>query len=325
MLPTLVVHADWGINPAKRWSARALLVDGAYRVAATTPVRSTTDMLARLLHDAGRGGSVLAGFDFPIGLPAAYAERAGIGAFLEVLGAFGGPEWADFYKVAERPDEIDLRRPFYPQRPGGSLHQHLVDALGVERMDALRRVCDRGHAKRRAASPMFWTLGGQQVGKAAIAGWRDVLAPAMRDPNVDVAVWPFSGPLDWVIAPDRVAVAETYPGEFYHHLGITWPRSAAGTTSGKRVQRDRAANAAALESWADRVGVSFDPALVGEVRNGFGAAADGEDRFDAVVGLCGMLNVVLGHRPPGDPTDDDRIWRVEGWMLGQASSNRPVD
>jgi len=27
---------------------------------------------------------------------------------------------------------------------------------------------------------MFWTLGGNQVGKAAISGWRELLAPARR-------------------------------------------------------------------------------------------------------------------------------------------------
>ena len=41
---------------------------------------------------------------------------------------------------------------------------------------------------------MFWTLGGNQVGKAMIVGWRDLLAPARRAGG-DVAIWPFDGAL----------------------------------------------------------------------------------------------------------------------------------
>jgi hypothetical protein len=31
----------------------------------------------------------------------------------------------------------------------------------------------------------------------------------------------------------------------------------------------------------------------------------------------GMINVVDGHRPPGDPHDDPAVHTVEGWILGQ--------
>ena len=52
--------------------------------------------------------------------------------------------------------------------------------------------------------------------------------------------------------------------------------------------------------------------------DGFGGGADGEDRFDAVVGLWGMLDVALGNRAPGEP-DDKTTW-VEGWILGQPAA-----
>ncbi|MDA0261652.1 MAG: hypothetical protein O3A21_05580 [Proteobacteria bacterium] len=64
-------------------------------------------------------------------------------------------------------------------------------------------------------------------------------------------------------------------------------------------------------------GVGIDDALQGALREGFGARPDGEDPFDAVVGTCGLLNVVLGLRPPFDP-DERAIRKVEGWTLGQA-------
>src|SRR5690606_36678987 len=75
-------------------------------------------------------------------------------------------------------------------RPGGTSQRHLIDGLGVESMTDLLRVCERRNGTRGAASPLFWTLGGKQVGKAAILGWKEVLAPALRDPELDVKLWP---------------------------------------------------------------------------------------------------------------------------------------
>jgi hypothetical protein len=49
---------------------------------------------------------------------------------------------------------------------------------------------------------------------------------------------------------------------------------------------------------------------------------EGDDSFDAVVGLFGMLEVALGRREPGEP-QDEHIRDVEGWILGQ-SQNKGV-
>ena len=48
-----------------------------------------------------------------------------------------------------------------------------------------------------------------------------------------------------------------------------------------------------------------------------GKGKDGEDRFDAVVGLLGMLAVVRGIRPSGEPKNCRTD--MEGWILGQAA------
>ena len=171
-------------------------------------------------------------------------------------------------------------------------------------------------ATRRAACPMFWTLGANQVGKGLIAGWRDCLQPALRDPGLTLRLWPFHGGLFDLLGPGRMVVAETYPGECYGHLGVAFPKPARGARTGKRVREGRLAVAPALTAWARAAGVVLSGKLRAEIGDGFGASADGEDRFDAVVGLCGMLNVVLGGRAPGDPTDP--VARsVEGWILGQ--------
>ena len=57
-----------------------------------------------------------------------------------------------------------------------------------------------------------------------------------------------------------------------------------------------------------------------ELDSAFGDRSDGEDRFDAFVGLVGMLNVLLGGRQPGPPADAfDAATTVEGWILGQTT------
>jgi hypothetical protein len=304
MLPSVVAHADWGLHPKKRWLARATRqADGRYRARAAEPVGLLDTFMARLEEAAGSGGPVLLGFDFPIGLPIAYAERAGITDFETALRGFEGR----FYDVAARPNEICLDRPFYPMRPGGCCRQQLLAGLGLAWSDLLRR-CDWRSATRPAACALFWTLGGQQVGKAAITGWRDLLAPALRDGR-DLALWPFRGSLDALLARHRCVVAETYPAEAYRHLGLN-------LKGGKGKQTVRRSNAPPLLAWASAAGVDLDPALRAQIEDGFGDDPRGDDRFDAVVGLAGMLNVVLGRRPAGDP-DDDVVRRIEGWILGQ--------
>jgi hypothetical protein len=312
--PTLVAHADWGSSPSKRWIALAGWRDGRYRAEAPRLVGPPEALLDGLLETAG-GGSALLGVDFPIGVPAAWAARAGVQSFLELLPRLGAGEWSEFYRAAERPGEITLLRPFYPQRPGAARRDHLTARLDLD-WPELRRVCDRPQPHRRAACPLFWTLGPQQVGKAAISGWRDVLAPALASPCPDVALWPFAGPLEALIRPGRVVVAETYPAEVYHQLGVGWPRPRPGQRSGKGVQADRMANAPHLVAAA--AGVELAPALADAITTGFGSSADGEERFDATVGLFGMLNVVLSRRPEGAP-GDPHVRAVEGWILGLSS------
>ncbi len=310
--PALIAHADWGSAPVKRWLARArLLPDGRYRALAPQPAGALNCLLSRLAAEA-EGGAVLLGLDFPIGLPAAYAGHAGIRDFLVALPGFGQGGWADFYTPAEQPAEISLRRPFYPRRPGGARRHHLLDGLGLGGSDELWRRCDRLTFGRGSASPLFWTLGANQSGKAAIVGWREVLAPALLAGDPPLALWPFAGPLHALLRPGWIVAAETYPAECYHHLGLT----DGGKRWSKRRPADRIAQAPPLLAWAAAAGVELEPELVKAIETGFGPRPDGDDPFDATVGLFGMLNVVLGRRPPGEP-NDETVRRVEGWILGQ--------
>lgn len=269
------------------------------------PVGPLESLFQRLLDLSG-GAGVLLGVDLPIGLPGAYAHRSGIDDFRRVLPAFGTGRWRTFYDVATVAAEIRLERPFYPRHPHGARLTDLVEGLGLDGPAGLRRLCDWQTGHRRSAARLFWTLGAQQVGKGAIIGWRDLLGPALRR-GEPIALWPFDGPLGALLEARRLVVAEAYPAELYHRLGIGRGRWS------KRRPADRAALAPALLEAAARLGASLAPSLAQMIRTGFGGAAEGEDRFDALAGLLGLLDVLR----TGAPEPEAAIVRsVEGWNLG---------
>ena len=96
----------------------------------------------------------------------------------------------------------------------------------------------------------------------------------------------------------------------YRHLGL-----ALRAHGGKRRHAARLANAAPLLAWAARSEIALAPRLHAEIARGFGGDPGADDRFDAVVGLFGLLNVLRGGRPSGEP-EDPAVRRIEGWMLG---------
>jgi hypothetical protein len=285
------VHADWSKDPAKRWVAVAHWCDGHFVAEAPRPAWSDAEFFYR----AGTG---LVGFDFPIGLPRAYAARAGITNFINAL-----PYLSDgFYTIAERPEQISLHRPFYPRVPGGTTQAHLLLGLGMWRMRDLFRECDA----RSGAAPLFWTLGARQPGRAAIAGWRDLLRPALL--RREISIWPFEGKLDELVDAGRTVVVEAYPAEAYARIGV--PRA-----FGKQDQARRAAIGPVIADWADYFGIELTPDLREQILDGFGSDDCGEDRFDAVTGLFGMLDVVLGNSPCPEP-ESAIVREVEGWIIG---------
>ena len=142
-----------------------LETDQTYHLTGPEPVGELDDFFERLLARADPG-NVFVGFDFPIGLPHEYCERAGITDFTQFLRQLGSGPWAEFYEVVRDRRDIALHRPFYPFSAGGSKQEHLTEALEVDDMDALMRRCERKTPARPAASPLFWTLGAKQVGQS---------------------------------------------------------------------------------------------------------------------------------------------------------------
>lgn len=302
---SIVAHCDWSMNSKKRWMAVAVKAVDGWRVRPPELVGDTSTMFDRLRLLATERGSLLVGFDFPIGLPEAYARAADLGSFREALMQFGFGVWSDWYNVADHRDRISQYRPFYPARPGGTARADLFNALGVSGASALLRRCERVTADRQAACMLFWTLGGNQVGKGAISGWREIIVPRLEE----IGLWPFDGSLVELAGTKAVIVAETYPGDVYHKLGIQ-----RGGWS-KRRQADRQRVGQSILSWLGaRAGIDAS-AVLPHITEGFGSDGAGEDRFDAIVGLLGMLEVVDGRSDEGVPAIGEvRKW--EGWILG---------
>ena len=298
-----LIHADWSTHPNKRWVARARRSDDGFHVDALGLAGALPDYFDR------RGGEVAGavfGFDFPIGVPLAYAEAVGMLNFPTLLGQLQTATWAEFGKPAETAGQISLTRPFYPHAPGGTSKAHLVEGLGIDAHSMLRR-CEQ----LTGAEWLFWTLGPRQVGRAALSGWLDLLQPAVRRGGTQAPVlWPFAGAWRGGMEEKRRVVVETYPGAVYPWLDLP----AAGWS--KRRQADRRAMSSRILAWLDARDIRCAGAVRRELLDGFGQGPEGEDPFDAVVGLCGMLMVVLGERPAISQSVPADVLVREGWIFG---------
>lgn len=309
-IPALITHADWSKHPAKRWVATAERKGSRYHVASIKSVGPTGTWLESLLSDGVDRGT-FSGFDFPIGLPAAYASVAGIRRFLDVLPSLGNVHpWLEFYDTASSADEIGIHRPFYPTTPGGRSRTQLLHGLGLAEPIDLYRQCEVARSPR--ANSLFWTLGAKQVGRAAIAGWREIVAPAIARGSNRVAVWPFDGDLTDLLASRQLVLAETYPGDGYAQI---WPEMPRRVWS-KRAQTDRKAWAPQFFTLGKALNATFGRRVAAMIRDGFGESEAGEDAFDALVGVLVMIQVVRRPQLAACPATA-RVRSIEGWILGR--------
>lgn len=127
-----------------------------------------------------------------------------------------------------------------------------MKGLGVQTFDELLRNCDLRTENRQVACSVFWTLGGNQVGKAAIAGWSEIIRPAVTR---GARLWPFDGVLAELSGTPGVVIAETYPAEAYYIVDANFQRNES-----KRRSADRKSKAPKILRWADknRVNLSME-------------------------------------------------------------------
>ena len=290
----------------KRWVTIARRQGALWQASAPRLVGDPAALAAGLI--AERGPAAL-GLDLPLGVPRGFAESRQEADFPGFLA--GLTQNLDFFTVSPSLETVSPARPFYPARgiKGMTRLAHAA-ALGLADASGLSRLCDRATAERPAGAPVFWTLGANQSGKAAISAWRDWLAPALAA-GAPFKLWPFAGTLHELLRPRQLAIAEVYPAEALRHLGL----KLAGT---KRAEAPRRALAPALRDAMAALNVTPDSALAEMIQVGFGSDAAGEDRFDSLIGLLGLIGVIDGRRPDFIPADPMiRAW--EGWVLGQTA------
>jgi hypothetical protein len=151
-----VFHADWSCDPKKRWLAAAERRGDAWKVDAPKPASTTAELLILIHRCRQNSCRALFGFDFPIGLPITFGRQIEFEGFVHALSEFGGGPWQAFFRVADRPEEISIWRPFYPNTSRrGRRHSDMFEPLGVSSMNELRRECELKTELKPAACPLL--------------------------------------------------------------------------------------------------------------------------------------------------------------------------
>jgi hypothetical protein len=296
-----LVHSDWSVVSSKRWTAVAQRSRPGWRVESLRRTPASDQFLDHLFDPASR---TLAGFDFPIGLPTFYLDKMGW-EFRELLSTSDSDRARRFFDAVDTLFDVSPDQPFYLRHPKGGRRADLLRGLGCDDFNHLLRRCDKATKTRSRAESIFWTVGAKQVGKAALSGWREILIPAL---GRGACLWPFEGPLS-SLDSNVLTIAETYPAEAYQHVGMR-------RTIKKRSQQGRSAGCRIMLEWGSRHGIAFSSEIEAHMQHGFGERGDGEDPFDALAGLCGMIEVADGRR--AEAVDFAACAaRREGWILGQ--------
>jgi hypothetical protein len=128
-------------------------------------------------------------------------------------------------------------------------------------------------------------------------------------------VWPFDGDLEALLEPGHCVVVETHPAEACTHLGLTAP----GIEWSKRSQEDRRERALHAITAATARGTVISQDLRDVCRDGFGEGPDGEDAFDALIGLLTMIEVAECRGASGVP-HEPAAYAVGGWIPAQHPS-----
>jgi hypothetical protein len=92
-----------------------------------------------------------------------------------------------------------------------------------------------------------------------------------------ISIWPFDGPLEQLLCPGSIVVAETYPAECYGWFFKSRLKSKGKVEHRKKVSSD-------LLDWSASVGLNLEADLICSVEAGF---PQGDDAFDALVACRG--------------------------------------
>lgn len=312
-----IYHADWSVGAKGRWKVHARRInDGnnGWCIDDMSPVGDIAPFINQLCQD-GQTKTIWLGLDFPLGLCRAWYEKSGFENFASVQDWLSTPQGQGFFDICDDQSQITPNRPFYPARAGakGSVKRaHLASGLGVDAFSNLHRTCEKATSTRNEAAVPFWTLGANQVGKAMLHGWQNLLLPG-RDCGFHI--WPFDGDLARLSQTPGTTLIETYPAEIYGWLGLHEMTLPSGRFAKSRqdARRDAIAHLMPmLESW----GIVMEPSLYQRIANGIDNAHGKDDAFDALIGVIGLIMIAMGKRAE-NLSDTAMIRDQEGWIIGQ--------
>jgi len=310
-LPDIVAAVDWSTDAPGRQLVVARRNASAYCIERSPCAVPDPRCVFKQIREvaAESQGTAFVGFDFPIGLPRAWAKTAGVQTFRGGLDKFGGAGWEKFFEVTNTPS---LKQPFGPASFTADRLSRimLAQALGFRHELDLFRRCDHKTDRRQRAEAMFYTTFARQVGRSVCQAWPELIQP-LRD---QIRMWPFDGSLGDLLETRGEVIAEIYPAEAVAQLGL---QIGPGTKRSKTRKTDRQQVAAPLRAHLEAYGVLLSDEIAAALAEGF----ECDDAFDAFVGLIAMIRVLRGHEPP-DPPHDDAVLAVEGWMLGRDHSIR---
>ena len=291
-LPDVVAHADWSVSAAKRWVAVAApSTTGATSWRPSSPSVSAGERLAR------SGGAE------PIVWPTATVRCCSgsichSGCQWPTAAGPGSPTWrsgcrvdADLGRSGRRQHHRRRSRRLgrctrpVPAAPAATTSSKRP--WGRDRSTSCAAPASANRRSTRAACPVFWTLGANQVGRGAVLAWREVVREG------GCRLWPFDGDLPSLVRGGRRDGGGGLPDRL---RGVARRRRSAGG----RASVDRPIAWRGRRALSDAA-TSLDVDVTGEVRRRrrgrlrFREPA-GEDAFDAFVGG-------LGHdpRPPRSP------------------------
>jgi hypothetical protein len=317
-----ILCADWSRERRKR---EVYLADTRRREVRRLEGPWTAARVIEAAREAAGDDAALATFDAPIGVPISYWQKLqefpGVAQDLASFAAWlpeavHRPGWFD---NAPTPRDWRIDRPFFAIAPVAGGRRIWQDALARAGVATLRHVDEL-----TGANPAFVTSGiPGTAGSGARELWKELgLILSGRDrvngetdsrapTEAGLAIWPFDGPTDELLAEHTVVVGENYPRAAYAlALSRGDPEARARLRIAKTRWDVRQAALGDLQShpWLVEHGVRL---------NDIGAAADSEDAFDALFAAAGLLRCVLESTPFARDELVDPV--AEGGILGTGS------
>lgn len=299
------VCADWSKDVDKRVAYVAEVATRRIRLLSATPTFAGMLAAARVVAPLG---SVLLGFDVPLGVPCSLLSRRhsmfSATTFRELLQERGCDP--AFFHESKDATCWSPKRPFFAvPRGDGSLSafSQAAQRYGIN----LKREIEI----LTGGKSLFITRGiPGSVGSSVVSLWREIAEAANQ--RQTFALWPFDGSLGDLSSGPGVVVGEIYPRAAYATVFIDgFTKCRPQMSVAKTLEHVRGAALRQLNemSWIAQHQV---------VLEGMDAARRSEDHFDALITAAALLRCELEALPLHCPLTNPR---VEGGILATGSVN----